>query len=227
MQSFRITDGKKYIYKARGKYITCTSLSVAGKWSFRDAQKILMNNIPKEQQKSFYLEGTNDLVSLDSDMIDENLRKEEFEKHSLKEIPLPIDDLKMIETYVSSVSSLPQISREQLLCMKNNFKTNVIQYDNQIEDVKHWILLRNPPVYMYPYLGIRFYKILKSRARVKQNINYINGLLKAYEKNYPFNQLIFEVKEREYKDYKPRTAIFREFDDYYKKTIRRKDKKTV
>lgn len=84
MQSFRITDGKKYIYKARGKYITCTSLSVAGKWSFRDAQKILMNNIPKEQQKSFYLEGVDDLVSLNPDVIDENLRKEEFEKALFK-----------------------------------------------------------------------------------------------------------------------------------------------
>lgn len=227
MQSFRITDGKKYIYKARGKYITCTSLSVAGKWSFRDAQKILMNNIPKEQQKSFYLEGVDDLVSLNPDVIDENWRKEEFKKHSLKEIPLPIEDLETLETYISSLSSLPEISREKLICMKQNLKSNVMEFDNELEDIKHWILIRNPPVWIYPFVGVELYKIIRDRARVKQDINYIDGLIKAYEKSYPFHQLIFEIKEREYKKYKPRTKIFGKFEAYYKEKMKRKDKKTA
>lgn len=227
MQSFRITNGKKYIYKARGKYITCTSLSVAGKWSFRDAQKILMNNIPKEQQKSFYLEGVDDLVSLNPDAINENWRKEEFKKHSLKEIPLPIEDLETLETYISSLSSLPEISREKLICMKQNLKSNVMEFDNELEDIKHWILIRNPPVWMYPFVGVELYKIIRDRARVKQDVNYIDGLIKAYEKNYPFHQLIFEIKEREYKKYKPRTKIFGKFEAYYKEKMKRKDKKTA
>lgn len=57
MQSFRITNGKKYIRKISGKYTTCTTPMMAGTWSFREAQKILENNLPKDWKKEFYLEG--------------------------------------------------------------------------------------------------------------------------------------------------------------------------
>lgn len=227
MQSFRITNGKKYIRKISGKYTTCTTPMMAGTWSFREAQKILENNLPKDWKKEFYLEGVDDLIVLDNETIKQHLHEEEFEKRSFKDLPLKTEDLETLETYISSLSSLPEISREKLICMKQNFKSNVMEFDNELEDIKHWILIRNPPVWMYPFVGVELYKIIRDRARVKQDINYIDGLIKAYEKNYPFHQLIFEIKEREYKKYKPRTKIFGKFETYYKEKMKRKDKKTA
>ena len=164
MQSFRITNGKKYIRKISGKYTTCTTPMMAGTWSFREAQKILENNLPKDWKKEFYLEGVDDLIVLDNETIKQHLHEEEVEKRSFKDVPLKKEDLETLETYISSLSSLPEISREKLICMKQNFKSNVMEFDNELEDIKHWILIRNPPVWMYPFVGVELYKIIRDRA---------------------------------------------------------------
>lgn len=75
MQKYFITDGKRYIKKSKGKYITCTSPVMADTFPLRMAEKILDNSLCKAWKDSFYLEGEDDFTIVTAKALEEETIK--------------------------------------------------------------------------------------------------------------------------------------------------------
>lgn len=75
LQKYFITDGTRYIREVKGKYVICTSPTMADVFPLRRAQKILENSLCKSWKASFYLEGEDDFTIVNTKSLEEKLLK--------------------------------------------------------------------------------------------------------------------------------------------------------
>lgn len=208
MQKYFITDGKRYIKKSKGKYITCTSPVMADVFPLRMAEKILDNSLCKTWRDSFYLEGEDDFTTITSAKLHEESIKEETQSG----MSLKLSVLEEIRKCTNEILKIQVPPRDKLLAIKKDLEDARQFYDNACSDIRHWILHHEPAAHIRTKVyGIQ-HKYEQERANAKEVYGFVIKLLEANEKNKSLYQLQQSLKPKVYTPYTPNTQVYEMLD---------------
>lgn len=208
MQKYFITDGKRYIKKSKGKYITCTSPVMADTFPLRMAEKILDNSLCKAWKDSFYLEGEDDFTIVTAKALEE----ETIRKSSGTGFSLDLSVLDDIRNCANKILNIKIPSREKLLAIKKDLEDAQQFYDNACSDIRHWVLHHEPPAHIRTKVyGIQ-HTYEQERANAKEIYGFVIKLIEADEKNRTLSQLQQSLNTRVYAPYTPNTQVYEMLD---------------
>lgn len=209
MQKYFITDGKRYIKKSKGKYITCISPVMADTFPLKMAEKILDNSLCKAWKDSFYLEGEDDFTIVTAKTLDE----ETIRKSSGTCFSLDLSVLDDIRNCTNEILNINIPSREKLLAIKKDLEDAQQFYDNACSDIRHWILNHEPPAHIRTKVYGMQHTYEQERANVKEVHGFVIKLIEADEKNQSISQLQKVLKPRVYTPYTPNTYVYGVLDE--------------
>lgn len=208
MQKYFITDGKRYIKKSKGKYITCTSPVMADTFPLRMAEKILDNSLCKAWKDSFYLEGEEDFTIVTA----KTLEEETIRKRSGTSFSLDLTVLDDIRNCANEILNIKIPQREKLIVIKKDLEDAQQFYDNACSDIRHWVLHHEPAAHIRTKVyGIQ-HRYEQERANAKEVYGFVIKLIEADEKNRTLTQLQQSLSTRMYAPYTPNTYVYEILD---------------
>lgn len=208
MQKYLITDGKRYIKKSKGKYITCTSPVMADTFPLRMAEKILDNSLCKAWKDSFYLEGEDDFTIVTA----KTLEEETIRNSSGANFSLDLSVLDDIRNCTNEILKIKIPTREKLIAIKKDLEDAQQFYDNVCSDIRHWILHHEPAAHIRTKVyGIQ-HTYEQERANAKEIYGFVIKLIEADEKNRTLAQLQQSLNTRVYAPYTPNTQVYEMLD---------------
>lgn len=197
---YYITNGSRYITKKRKDISTTLNRSFATAFDLKTARNILTNNLKHSMQEEFYI-------------LTEDEKKIDIFTQEEVDLQMLLMSSNIIKEFLDNIKNIPSL--EECLKRKTLLSGELSKVDSELTDIDHWIEKYNPNA------GIRcgVFKMQKERLTkrktIKQNLNYINGLLKCYEENKDISEIKNELESREYKEYIPRTNTWNELNILY------------
>ena len=208
---YYITDGKYYVKKSKGKYITVSGPVLAHTFSYKEANNVIDNCLPKDIRKDFYLDevNTGEIVKI------EEVKAKSVVNNSdvLKEFYIDNSMLDNIQWLAEAISNINLPTYQELQTYVSDMEKAQSFYDQALADIDHWIMLHEPAAHIRTKVYGVQHDIEVKRAKIKETLRIAYVLQDAKLEDYTLDKLQSKIISCISSPYKPNTYVYKQLDD--------------